>query len=285
MISPSRSRRAPRWCGWAAPSSARAAPGPGGRAHEEDRIHRSGKHGRSARPGPPARRAVSPRGHLGERSRRRPAQAHQADAQDCRHPQQPRAGGGLANRDPRGQAAGDGGRARRDPPRGDPEEAVHLDCRRLSAAPPRDRPRRAGARRPGDSEHARPGGARHLRRGGRLVGEAVAITGEDLLDAVTALSGSGPAFVYVFAEGLIEGGVRGGLSQPLATQLAYQTLSGAAAMLLESGLSARDLREMVASPGGTTIAGLAALEAHHFRDAIIAAVETATRRARELAAA
>jgi pyrroline-5-carboxylate reductase len=119
----------------------------------------------------------------------------------------------------------------------------------------------------------------------KAVGEAVAITGEDLLDAVTALSGSGPAFVYVFAEGLIEGGVRGGLSQPLATQLAYQTLSGAAAMLLESGLSARDLREMVASPGGTTVAGLAALEAHHFRDAIIAAVETATRRARELAAA
>src|SRR5579883_1403451 len=278
MISPSRSRRAPRWCGWAAPSSARAAPGPGGRAHEEDRIHRSGKHGRSARPGPPARRAVSPRGHLGERSRRRPAQAHQADAQDCRHPQQPRAGGGLANRDPRGQAAGDGGRARRDPPRGDPEEAVHLDCRRLSAAPPRDRPRRAGSR-------ATPADLKQTLRLFKAVGEAVAITGEDLLDAVTALSGSGPAFVYVFAEGLIEGGVRGGLSQPLATQLAYQTLSGAAAMLLESGLSARDLREMVASPGGTTVAGLAALEAHHFRDAIIAAVETATRRARELAAA
>src|SRR5579884_597597 len=172
MISRLRSRRAPRWCGWAASSSARAAPGPGGRAHEEDRIHRSGKHGRSARPGPAARRAVSSRGHLGERSRRCPAQAHQAGAQDCRHAQQLRARGGLANRDPRGQAAGDGGRSRRDPPRGDPEEAVHLDCRRLPAAPPRDGPWRAGARRPGDSEHARPGGTRHFRRGGGLACDA-----------------------------------------------------------------------------------------------------------------
>jgi pyrroline-5-carboxylate reductase len=119
----------------------------------------------------------------------------------------------------------------------------------------------------------------------RSVGEAVSITGEDLLDAVTALSGSGPAFVYLFAESLIEGGVRGGLSQALAAQLAYATLGGAAAMLTESGLTTRELREMVTSPGGTTMAGLAALEAQHFRDAIITAVETATRRARELAAA
>ena len=119
----------------------------------------------------------------------------------------------------------------------------------------------------------------------KAVGEAVSITGEDLLDAVTALSGSGPAFVYTFAESLIEGGVRGGLSQTLAQQLAYATLGGAAAMLGESGLSSRELRDMVVSPGGTTHAGLTALDAHHFREAIIAAVETATRRARELAAA
>jgi len=117
------------------------------------------------------------------------------------------------------------------------------------------------------------------------VGEAVSITGEDLLDAVTALSGSGPAFVYSFAESLAEGGVRGGLPQTLAQQLAYATIAGAAAMLAESGLSTRELRDMVVSPGGTTQAGLTALEAHHFRDALIAAVEAATRRARELAAA
>jgi pyrroline-5-carboxylate reductase len=119
----------------------------------------------------------------------------------------------------------------------------------------------------------------------KAVGEAVSITGEDLLDAVTALSGSGPAFVYGFAESLIEGGVRGGLPQGLAAQLAHATLGGAAAMLSESGLSTRELRDMVTSPGGATLAGLAALDAHHFREAIIAAVEAATRRARELAVA
>jgi pyrroline-5-carboxylate reductase len=119
----------------------------------------------------------------------------------------------------------------------------------------------------------------------KAVGEAVSITGEDLLDAVTALSGSGPAFVYLFAEGLIEGGVRGGLPQTLAAQLAYATIGGAAAMLSESGLTTRELRDMVTSPGGTTLAGLGALETHHVRDALIAAVEAATRRARELAAA
>jgi pyrroline-5-carboxylate reductase len=119
----------------------------------------------------------------------------------------------------------------------------------------------------------------------KAVGEAVSITGEDLLDAVTALSGSGPAFVYMFAEALIEGGVRGGLPQSLAAQLAHATVGGAAAMLAESGLSSRELRDMVTSPGGTTLAGLATLESHHVRDALIAAVEAATRRARELAAA
>ena len=119
----------------------------------------------------------------------------------------------------------------------------------------------------------------------KAVGEAVSITGEDLLDAVTALSGSGPAFVYLFAESLIEGGVRGGLPQNLAAQLAYATIGGAAAMLARSGLTTRELRDMVTSPGGTTLAGLGTLETHHFREALIAAVEAATRRARELAAA
>lgn len=118
----------------------------------------------------------------------------------------------------------------------------------------------------------------------KTVGDAVTITGEDLLDAVTALSGSGPAFVYHFADCLIEGGVRGGLPQGLATQLAHATLAGAAAMLTESGLPVRELREMVTSPGGTTLAGLSTLDQRGFREAVIAAVETATRRARELAA-
>lgn len=132
---------------------------------------------------------------------------------------------------------------------------------------------------------ATPADLKHTLKLFRAVGEAVSITGEDLLDAVTALSGSGPAFVYLFAESLIEGGVRGGLPQTLAAQLAYATLGGAAAMLAESGLSSRELRDMVTSPGGTTLAGLATLDAHHVREALIAAVEAATRRARELAAA
>lgn len=132
---------------------------------------------------------------------------------------------------------------------------------------------------------ATPADLKHTLKLFKAVGEAVSITGEDLLDAVTALSGSGPAFVYLFAESLVEGGVRGGLPQTLAAQLAHATLGGAAAMLAESGLSTRELRDMVVSPGGTTQAGLTSLETHHFRDAIIAAVEAATRRARELAAA
>jgi pyrroline-5-carboxylate reductase len=132
---------------------------------------------------------------------------------------------------------------------------------------------------------AAPADLKHTLKLFKAVGEAVSITGEDLLDAVTALSGSGPAFVYSFAESLAEGGVRGGLPQTLAQQLAYATIAGAAAMLSESGLSSRELRDMVVSPGGTTQAGLTTLDTHHFRDALIAAVEAATRRARELAAA
>ena len=116
-------------------------------------------------------------------------------------------------------------------------------------------------------------------------GQAVSIRGEALLDAVTALSGSGPAFVYAFAEALIDGGVRGGLSPQLGAQLCFQTIAGAAAMLLETGMSPRDLREMVTSPGGTTLAGLTALDQHRFRDTVIAAIEAATRRAHELSQA
>lgn len=116
----------------------------------------------------------------------------------------------------------------------------------------------------------------------RAVGKARAVRDEALLDAVTGLSGSGPAYVYRFAEALIAGGVAAGLAPDVSAELALQTIGGAAAMLLETGESPERLREMVTSPGGTTMAGLAELERRGFYTAVSAAVVTATRRAAEL---
>jgi pyrroline-5-carboxylate reductase len=105
---------------------------------------------------------------------------------------------------------------------------------------------------------------------------------EPLLDAVTGLSGSGPGFLALLVEAFADGGVKAGLPRPLAQALAVQTLSGTGALLEQTGEHPAQIKDRVASPGGTTIAGLAVLEQRGVRGAVIDAVVAAAARAREL---
>ncbi|HWP92959.1 MAG TPA: pyrroline-5-carboxylate reductase [Thermodesulfobacteriota bacterium] len=114
------------------------------------------------------------------------------------------------------------------------------------------------------------------------IGVVHIIENEELLDAVTGLSGSGPAYVAMFIEALSDGGVKMGLSRDMALNLAAQTVYGTAKMVLESGIHPAELKDKVSSPGGTTIEGIKELEVHGLRGSVISAVESATRRSKEL---
>ena len=113
------------------------------------------------------------------------------------------------------------------------------------------------------------------------VGRAVIIE-EKLMDAVTGLSGSGPAYVFMIIDALSDAGVKAGIPRTLALELAAQTVYGSAKMVLETKEHPAKLRDMVTSPGGTTIEGLHALEKGGFRAALMNAVEAATERSRDL---
>ena len=119
----------------------------------------------------------------------------------------------------------------------------------------------------------------------RRIFDAVGLTvvvKEDLMNAVTGLSGSGPAYAFIMIEALSDAGVRMGLSRDIALKLSAQTLLGAARLCLQGGKHPGELKDMVTSPAGTTIAGIKALEEGKIRATLIAAVEAATLRAKEL---
>jgi pyrroline-5-carboxylate reductase len=131
-------------------------------------------------------------------------------------------------------------------------------------------------------------GSHATKQDAQLVGELLSAVGaafevpEAQLDAVTGLSGSGPAFVYTMIEAMAAGGVAVGLPAELAAELAARTAAGAAEMVLETGETPAVLRERVTSPGGTTLAGLGVLDKRGFGEAVVTAVEAATRRSEEL---
>jgi pyrroline-5-carboxylate reductase len=139
----------------------------------------------------------------------------------------------------------------------------------------------AGATALARGAHATDADLEEARRLFEAVGIAHVVE-EHHLDAVTGLSGSGPAFVFLVIEALADGGVKVGLARPVALALAAQTVLGSAKLILETGEHPGRLKDQVTSPGGTAIAGIHALESGGLRAALIGAVEAATRRSHEL---
>lgn len=139
----------------------------------------------------------------------------------------------------------------------------------------------AGAAGIAKGEHATAEDLRIVEAIFSAVGRVVVVE-EEHLDAVTGLSGSGPAYVFLFVEALADAGVKVGLARDVAGLLAAQTVLGAAKMVLDGGRHPAELKDMVTSSGGTTIAGLYALERGGFRGILMEAVEAATNRSREL---
>jgi len=115
-----------------------------------------------------------------------------------------------------------------------------------------------------------------------LVGKTAVINDESLMDVVTGLSGSGPAYIFAAIEALADGAVKMGLDRQNAILLAAQSVLGAAEMVLDTKIHPEELKDMVASPGGTTIYGLSVLERRGFRSALIDAVSAATERSKQL---
>jgi len=139
----------------------------------------------------------------------------------------------------------------------------------------------AGATALAPGEHATEADLAQAKALFEAVGMAVVVE-EPLLDAVTGLSGSGPAYIFLIIEALADGGVKAGLAREQAQELAAQTVLGSAKLLIETGEHPGRLKDQVTSPGGTAIAGLHTLEAGGLRTTLMDAVETAANRSREL---
>lgn len=162
------------------------------------------------------------------------------------------------------------------------ESLTHKDLRLIRAMPNLCVAVKEGATAIAAGLHAQPEDIDQAKAIFSAVGRCILLKGDHLLDAVTGLSGSGPAYIFMIVEALSDAGVKMGLSRQDAMALSSQTVLGAAKMLLETNQHPGQLKDMVTSPGGTTIAGLHTLEKEGVRAALINAVEAATQRSQEL---